>query len=319
MNRRIASIEEVRAKLAQKEKKSESKFSDNAVYPFWDMPEGESSIIRLLPDGNPDNDYCWVDRLMIRLPFQGIKGEHNKEIVVQVPCMEMYGETCPVLTAIRPWWKDNSLQDRARVYWKKKSYIMQCFVVKDGLGEETTPENPIRRLPVNPSVYGKIEAALMNPGMKDVPWDFTGGRDFILSKTSKGGYANYDTSSWDFNSRSLSKKEEAAIEQYGLWNLSEYLPQKPTAEGVDVIREMFEASKDNEPYDPKWAKFFKPSGYNAGGTATEGTEKVVANAVNDDVAVDEPVVSRTASAPVSGPKASASDILAKIKANASKK
>ena len=320
MNRRIASIEEVRAKMAKSEKKTESKFSDNAVYPFWNIPEGETSVLRLLPDGDETNDYCWVERLMIRLPFQGIKGEHSKEVVVQVPCMEMYKETCPVLTAIRPWWKDNSLQDRARVYWKKKSYVMQGFVVKDGLGEENTPENPIRRFPVNPSVFEKIKAALMNPDMDNVPWDFTGGRDFRLIKTSKGGYANYDTSTWSLKVRSLDAKEQAAIEQYGLWNLSEYLPQKPTPEAVNAIKEMFEASRDNEEYDPdRWARFFKPSGYTASGgdTANEGTAKVVAAAVDDVVDDEPPVRSAPASAPAG--KASASDILAKIKANATKK
>ena len=46
---------------------------------------------------------------MIKLPFAGIKGQtDSRPIQVQVPCMEMYGKTCPVLTEVRPWFKDKS-------------------------------------------------------------------------------------------------------------------------------------------------------------------------------------------------------------------
>ena len=41
---------------------------------------------------------------MIRLPFSGIKGDMNsKPVVVQVPCVEMWQETCPVLSEVRGW------------------------------------------------------------------------------------------------------------------------------------------------------------------------------------------------------------------------
>jgi hypothetical protein len=34
-----------------------------------------------------------------------------EHVQVQVRCMEMYNEECPVLQAVRTWMKDHSLED----------------------------------------------------------------------------------------------------------------------------------------------------------------------------------------------------------------
>lgn len=260
----MATLEEIRAKLLAQTQKSEGKSSgggDRAFYPFWNTPEGKTALIRFLPDGDPDNSFFWVERLIIRLPFQGIKGEHNNEVTVQVPCMEMYGKTCPILAETRPWWKDDSLQDLARKYWKKKSYLFQGFVVDSPFTEEQTPENPIRRFAINSSIFDIIKSSLMNPEMEDLPIDYTSGRDFKLAKTIKGQYANYQTSNWSFKTRSLSDTELSAIDQFGLFNLKEYLPKEPGETELAVIKEMFAASVNDEPYDPiKWGDYYRPYG-----------------------------------------------------------
>jgi len=48
---------------------------DNAVYPFWNNPEGSSATLRFLPDGDETNDFFWLERLIIKLPFPGVKGD----------------------------------------------------------------------------------------------------------------------------------------------------------------------------------------------------------------------------------------------------
>lgn len=195
----MATLEEIRAKLAEQEKKSTGggSVSDNAIFPFWNIPEGTTSTIRFLPDANKDNTFFWVERAMIKLPFPGIKGQADtKPTIVQVPCMEMFNEPCPVLAEVRTWFKDSSLEDMGRKYWKKRSYIFQGFVVNSTLDEENIPENPIRRFVINPSIYQIIRSALMNPDMEDLPTDLESGRDFKLTKTQKGGYADYSTSTW---------------------------------------------------------------------------------------------------------------------------
>ena len=146
----MASLAEIRAKLKAQETGSNNRSSggDNSIYPFWNIKEGESATMRFLPDGDADNTFFWKERLVIKLPFAGVKGDtDSRPVQVQVPCMEMYndGTPCPILTEVRPWFKDKSLEDMGRKYWKKRSYVFQGFVVEDPLNEDKAPENPIRR------------------------------------------------------------------------------------------------------------------------------------------------------------------------------
>ena len=264
----MASLAEIRAKLKEQETRSTGGSTgggDNAIYPFWNMKEGESATLRFLPDGNADNTFFWVERLMIKLPFAGIKGEtDSRPVQVQVPCMEMYGESCSILQEVRGWFKDPSLEDMGRKYWKKRSYIFQGFVTDNPLTEDTTPENPIRRFIIGPQIFQLIKQALMDPDMEELPTDYTAGVDFRLNKGSKGGYADYGASSWARRERPLGDSEMAAINNHGLFNLSDFLPKKPSEVEVKVLTEMFEASVDGEAYDAeRWSQYFRPAGMQA--------------------------------------------------------
>ena len=264
----MASLAEIRAKLKSQETNTGGQRSgggDNAIYPFWNMKEGESATLRFLPDGNADNTFFWTERLMIKLPFPSIKGEPgSKPVQVQVPCMEMYGETCTILNEVRGWFKDPSLEDMGRKYWKKRSYVFQGFVTENPIGEDATPENPIRRFIIGPQIFQIIKQALMDPDMEELPTDYTAGVDFRLNKTSKGGYADYSTSSWARRERPLVDAEMNAVNTNGLFNLGDFLPKKPDEIGVKVMQEMFEASVDGQPYDAdRWSQYFRPSGMQA--------------------------------------------------------
>ena len=338
----MPTLADLRAKLLEKENKQRNATSDNAIYAFWNIPFDSTAIIRFLPDGNNANDFFWVERQMIRLSFPGIIGQNtSKEITVQVPCVEMWGETCPVLTEVRPWFKDGSLEDLARKYWKKRSYIFQGFVRDNPMTEDDSPENPIRRFVINPSVYDVVKAALMDPEMEEMPTDYLAGRDFRLSKTKQGDYPNYKTSSYSMKTSSLTEKELESIEKYSLNDLSDYLPKKPGEKELKVIAEMFEASVNGELYDPaKWADFYKPYGLDYSGASdgsnavttsklTPSTETTVTDATpqsttevetrseetNTTVEKPTPVV---ASISVGEVKKSPADILADIKARAAK-
>ncbi len=265
----MATLAEIRAKLQQASQQNggSSAGGDNAIYPHWNIQEGSSATVRFLPDGDPTNTFFWIERAMIKLPFAGVKGETNsKPVTVQVPCMEMWGETCPILTEVRPWFKDKSLEDMGRKYWKKKSYLFQGFVVDSKLQEDgKTPENPIRRFIIGSQIFNIIKAALLDPDMEELPTDYVRGTDFRITKTSKGGYADYSTSNWARRERALDEAEQAAIKQYGLFNLKDFLPKKPTDVELKVIKEMFEASVDGEAFDmDRWGQYFKPAGYNGG-------------------------------------------------------
>lgn len=331
----MASLADIRAKLAAMESKpgsnSQKSQGDNASYPFWNIEEGQSATFRFLPDSDPDNTFFWVERQMIRLTFPGVKGGENKPVTVQVPCGEMYGDTCPILTEVRPWFKDPSLEDMGRKYWKKKSYIFQGFVTENPLNEES-PENPIRRFVIGPQIFNIIKGALMDPDMENIPVDYVNGTDFRLTKTTKGQYADYSTSKWARKERSLNEDELAAIDQHGLFNLKDFLPARPTADHYTALSEMFEASVNGDLYDPaRWGNYYKPYGVEVpAGAASVGLQTTTAPAQKTESApvaqtaqtentdsppfdVDEPAVSATPAPSSDAPKKSADDILAMIR------
>ena len=104
------------------------------------------------------------------------------------------------------------------------------------------------------------------------PTNYVNGTDFRLFKTTKGQYADYSTSKWVRKESALTEEQLSAVDTHGLYNLNDFLPAKPTAEGVQAISEMFAASVDGELYDPaKWGQFYKPYGLDVGGTSTQST------------------------------------------------
>ena len=297
----MATLAEIRAKLKEQESRqggnTQSSGGDRAIYPHWNMSEGAEAVVRFLPDADADNVFFWKERLMIKLPFAGIKGQtDSRPVTVNVPCMEMYGETCPILTEVRQWFKDKSLEDQGRKYWKKKSYIFQGFVNEDPLKEDEQPENPIRRFIIGPQIFQIIKGALMDPEMEELPTDYARGVDFRIKKTSKGGYADYSTSQWSRRERALTDEEKAAVESHGLHNLNDFLPKKPSEVEVKVIQEMFEASVDGEAYDPeRFGQYFRAPGMSAPtGDPQVATATATAPATSTPTPAQEPVTETVA-------------------------
>ena len=275
----MASLAEIRAKLQAQETKSSGSSQgggDNAIFTHWNIPEGSSATLRFLPDADPDNTFFWKERQMIRLSFPGVKGgDENKPVTIQVPCVEMWGDTCPVHAEIRPWFKDPTMEDMGRKYWKKRSYIFQGFVTQSDLQEDSVPENPIRRFVISPQIYKIISSALMDPEFQEIPTDYEAGTDFVIRKSTKGQYADYSTSNWARRERSLDQTERDAIATHDLHNLNDFLPKKPDAEHLNAIFEMFEASVDGQLYDPeRFGQYYRPYGVDA--PATTGAKPVAA-------------------------------------------
>ena len=331
----MASLAEIRAKLKEQEANTggnRGPQGPNPIYPFWNIKEGESATMRFLPDSDQDNTFFWKERLMIKLPFSGVKGDTgSRPVQVQVPCMEMYGDSCGILQEVRGWFKDPSLEDMGRKYWKKRSYIFQGFVTDNPLADDEAPENPIRRFIIGPQIFQIIKQALMDPDMEELPTDYTAGVDFRLNKTSKGGYADYGTSNWARRERPLSDAEMNAVNTHGLFNLNDFLPKKPGEIEVKIMQEMSEASVDGEAYDPdRWSNYFRPSGMAArtgdpnksstNGTATSMTAepKPVTEAAPVAPAPTPEATPVAEAAPATAaPAGDGSDILAMIRARQS--
>jgi hypothetical protein len=328
----MASLAEIRARIQAQDTKQNQKGSntqsDNSIYPHWNIDEGATATIRFLPDADSKNTFFWVERQIIKLPFNGVKGDPNvKKIDVQVPCMEMYGDACPVLAEVRPWYKDETLKEMANKYWKKRSYLFQGYVRQNPLGDDKTPANPIRRFIISPQIFTIIKSSLMDPEMEELPTDYLRGLDFNVKKTSKGGYADYSTSNWARKESALTEAEASAIESHGLFNLADFLPKKPGEAELRIIKEMFEASVDGQPYDTeRWGQYYRPYGLevSAGSTAEKQSApaSVASAPATAPVADDEPDEG-TNNSPIVVPKTApssdkAQDILAMIRARQNK-
>lgn len=327
----MASLAEIRAKLLEQETRGNNRNQsqgggDNAIFAFWNIPEGQSATLRFLPDGDDTNTYFWRERQMIRIPFSGVAGgDEHKPVTVTVPCMEMWGETCPVHAEIRPWFKDPSMEDMGRKYWKKRSYLFQGFVVDSPLQEDITPENPVRRFIINPSIFNIIKQALMDPDFPEIPTDYEQGTDFRLTKTQKGQYADYSTSNWARRERGLSEDERNAVATHGLHNLNDFMPKKPNSEELNAIFEMFEASVDGQLYDPaRFGQYYRPAGVQidvpakqspapAPQPAAQPAPAPVADTGWQEPAA-QPAPAPTAEPSADGAETSAADILAAIRA-----
>lgn len=328
----MASLAEIRAKLEALEtnKRPNRSSGSSIVYPFWDIAENEAVQIRFLPNGDPDSDFFWEELQMINLSFPGVKGgDENKPVYMKVPCVEMWGDTCPVHAELRPMFKDDSLADVARKYWKKRSYIFQGFVIDSKLQEDNLPENPIRRINLGKQLFNIVKNALMDPDMENLPTDYVNGLNFRITRTKKGQYNDYNASSWSRKETALTEEQLEAIEEHGLFNLKDWMPKKPSAEQLNAIFEMFEASLEGELYDPeRWAAYYRPWGLEYDGAGKKDESTVVKTETNERVSTNVERVSNlsvtkeekqpeaVAASPsisASTSSTSAQDILAKIR------
>ena len=174
----------------------------------------------------------------------------------------------------------------------------------------------------------------MDPEMEDLPTDYTRGVDFRINKTTKGGYADYSTSKWSRKTTPLTEEQNKSIESNGLFNLSDFLPKKPTEVELKVMEEMFRASVDGEPYDAeKYSQYFRPAGLKAPATGSgtvaqpQPTPAVKVETAQPTVTATpepttapqpEPTPAPEQPAQSSGGNSKAEDILAMIRARQSK-
>lgn len=261
-------------------------FGDGANFPFWEQPSNTLSVTRFLPDGDMDNPFFWQEFFTIKLLFSGIEGQTDQPVEVTVPCMKTWKENCPIISETKSWWGTDR-EEEARQYYFKRKYIYQGFVVRSELEEANVPENPIRRFTFGPQIHKIIYNYVTDPDLRYSPTDPENGRDFRISRIQAGsGFPDYSASSWAMDNRALNENEVNAIEQYGLFELKDFIPKKPTSEEVAIISDMFRASVNGEEYDPaRWANFYRPAGLKYDGNnsgSTSSTTTVVKEETVED-------------------------------------
>lgn len=288
---------------------------DNASYPFWNAKDDETVVLRFLPDGDDSNPFFWRHRQIIKLPFAGIVGETGEPVEVQVPCIKMFDNkaTCPITAKMNVLWKGStSDQNIARIYKRHHSYIYQGFVISSPFTEENVPENPIRRFVINKTIHDFIEKSIMDADMENVPVDYELGSEFKISKMRKPGekFSSY-MSAWRPKTTSLTDEQLIAIEQFGLFNLGEFLGRQPDSDELAAQEAMLADSRAGKPFDKasygQWYRAF-PS-RNGGVSANVGNTSLGnAPVFNTPTQVDVPFEVENK------PSASASDLLQRLKA-----
>lgn len=198
-------------------------------YPFWKMKDGESCIVRFLPDANADNPFGFmVEKLMHNLE---INGERKT-----VACLKTYEEDCPICKVSSEYYKK---EDKAsgKKYWRKKQYITQAIIIGDPLDADPdtgeTHEGKIRFLTLGWQVYNVIKEAFESGDLKDVPFAYEGGYDFIIKKTKQGEYPSYSVGSKFVRDPSNLTPEQQEMVGEHLKDLSELLPRHPGLERVE--------------------------------------------------------------------------------------
>lgn len=277
---------------------------DYSIYAFWNLKFGGSSTLRLLPFNDPHTGGFWAEKVLLPMQFTDAN-DPTKVVKFMAPCREMYDHAnkCPILAPVRELYAEakelkntgntkeaERLQKIAGFHWKKPTYYYQGFVNKSGMAEDETPENPIRVFPFNKKIHqiiynsifnsdedpyetlpcGEFDMedvqALLGDDGGDVDMDKFMGFNFIVKKMQQDKWADWTTSSnWSKSQSALTAEQLAALAEYGLFDLSLRLPERPSDDAYEVLAEMMALSVNRQltgevaVWNPEWeALGFKP-------------------------------------------------------------
>lgn len=215
-------LEALKAAFDKKTTATETDNSWKLFFPFWKMPDDSTAIVRFLPDLDEDNSFGFlVEKLTHKLVVNGQKKD--------VPCLEMFGEDCPVCALSRKHYAEKN-DELGKKYYRKKSYIGQVIVVESPIDHDT--EQLVKLIDFGPAVFKQIQAAFQSGDLENPPYEFKGGYNFRIKKTKNGQYASYSTSSF---APKLSDLDDDLIEQLNLFNLADFRGKKPDVAAVEAM------------------------------------------------------------------------------------
>lgn len=236
----------------QKEKSSNNNNQSNGdYYAFWTMPDDETAVVRTLPIANQKGAMPFLEKDHHKLSIEG-----KDEII---PCIAMYGETCPICELSRKYYKlkDEESQKKGKYYYRNRSYLASAYIKKDPLPlDPETKENAEGKVKVvqfGNQLYKKYNASLetlvKNEEIDDVPWSLENGLDFNIVKKKGAKWAEWDLAS-DF-SRRTSSLPASFIEEFVPVDLSKFLPANP---GLEKVQRMLDAHMNDGSYSESETK-----------------------------------------------------------------
>lgn len=234
----MSSAKEKLAKLRAQLKKEKERTSGEGkrtgrgdFFPFWEMNMNESAKVRILPDKNEENPLMYhVNKLEHRLSING-KME-------TIPCLQMYGEQCPICDLSRKFYKEEGKgSTNGKYYYRKKTSMLRVLVLDDPLPvDEETKENSVGKVVNTQFSYQlmeKINEELSSPDMDTLPFDFDEGYDFIIKKTPQGEYGTYSVGSGFARRPSAIPDDYRDLVEDNMIDLATLLPTNP---GYEVVK-----------------------------------------------------------------------------------
>jgi hypothetical protein len=209
-------------------------------YPFWKMEEGATAVVRFLPDLDEENPLGFlVENLNHELI---VNGEKKK-----VPCLSMYGESCPVCDLARKYY-DEENEAMGKKYYKKKGYIGQVIVIESPI--EHDQSQLVKLVEFGPQVFKQIQAAFQSGDLEEAPFELKGGYNFRFRKTKTGsGQNSYTTSNFAPKQTDLDDSIIERIELYDLKTFRTKQIDRATLEAMliaDQTGKAFKAEDEDE-------------------------------------------------------------------------
>ena len=212
-------------------KSNDENRGSNRYYPMGKVDLDTAVTVRFLPDKNPDNQAGFLKEVIMHNLM--INGSEKR-----VPCLEMWGETCPICEQAKQFFNANQNEQGSRI-WKKRNYVAQVLVIDDPLKLEIDASNPIKIVSIGKQVLSIIKEAIVSGEIENDPDAYVGGHNFIIKKTKGGAKPGGDGffPTYNVGTRFSSKPTDVPEElrdviDANLIDLSDLVPQKPDAASV---------------------------------------------------------------------------------------
>lgn len=154
-------------------------------YPYWKMEEHQTAIVRFLPDRDENNKLAFI----VANTTHDLKIEDKRK---EVPCLRMYGHSCPICEASSALFAEGSEQEAKR-YYKRTSYIGQVVVMESPF-DYPQDAQVVKLLKFGPQIMKCIEAAFKSGDLVEHPAHPKLGYNFRLRKGKSGKWPDYGSS-----------------------------------------------------------------------------------------------------------------------------
>jgi len=215
-------IKDIRAEIQKRQQKKQKINYNTDVYPFWKIKEGDVAVVRILPDGNPENEFPLVERLDHYLEIDG-----QKRRITCPKTPEFGGKKCPICELSAEYYNAKD-EKSGKYYYRSSSHLARALVISDPLPPDPeTGENytgKVVTLQLGYNIYNKITADLGNvfEDTDPLPWGIELGFNFNLKKSlNKAGKSEWSATS--FFDRRPSPIPDEFLENIELKDLRELL------------------------------------------------------------------------------------------------